>query len=57
MDTPKILRGSWSRAEGLIKILMDALNHDVAGYIDWNFMLNSTGGPRYDECIYHFGQL
>lgn len=49
VDTPKILPGSWPRAEELIEILMDSLSHDVSGYIDWNMMLNSTGGPKYDE--------
>ncbi|XP_031627774.1 lysosomal acid glucosylceramidase-like [Contarinia nasturtii] len=39
--------GAWSRAEEMIATLMGALQHNVAAYIDWNLMLNSTGGPSY----------
>lgn len=49
MDTPKILPGSWPRAEEFIKIILDSLEHDISGYVDWNLMLNSTGGPKYDD--------
>lgn len=37
--------GSWERAENLTTILMESLQHSTAGYIDWNLILNSTGGP------------
>lgn len=37
--------GSWDRAESLTKILMESLQHSTAGFIDWNLVLNSTGGP------------
>lgn len=39
--------GSWPRAEEFLTIIMDALRHDVAGYIDWNLILDSKGGPSY----------
>lgn len=45
----RILLGSWTRAESLIEILMDIFSHDAVGYIDWNLILNSTGGP----CLNH----
>ncbi|XP_031621874.1 lysosomal acid glucosylceramidase-like [Contarinia nasturtii] len=39
--------GLWKRAEELIKILIENLTHWVVGYIDWNLMLDHTGGPSY----------
>lgn len=36
---------AWIFAEQLIHILMEALQHDVAGYIDWNMILDSNRGP------------
>ncbi|XP_055302938.1 putative glucosylceramidase 3 [Sitodiplosis mosellana] len=43
----KVLPGSWPRAEELIKILMETLQHNVAAYVDWNLILLETGGPSY----------
>lgn len=42
-----MLPGSWSRAEEMISILMDALLHNVAAYVDWNLILDKHGGPAY----------
>lgn len=42
-----VLNGDWGRADKLFGILMENFKHHVCGYIDWNLMLNSTGGPRY----------
>lgn len=42
-----LLPGSWSFAEDLIHILMEILQHDVVGYIDWNMALDSNGGPSF----------
>lgn len=42
---PKL--GSWNRAEQSIQNIMSALNHYVTGYIDWNMILDSNGGPSY----------
>lgn len=39
--------GSWSNAEQLIDMLMDILRHTVSAYIDWNIILDATGGPNY----------
>lgn len=36
---------AWMRAEKITMILMESLQHEVAGYIDWNMILNSIGGP------------
>lgn len=49
VDVPKILPGSWPRATELIEILMQDLCHFTAAYLDWNMILNHTGGPRYFE--------
>lgn len=46
-EKKNILLGSWTRAELLIGILMDIFSHDAIGYIDWNLILNATGGPTY----------
>lgn len=43
----KVPPGSWSRAESLITLLMELLQHNVAAYIDWNMILLKTGGPSY----------
>lgn len=39
--------GLWSRAEELTHILLSNFNHSTVGYLDWNMILNSTGGPNY----------
>lgn len=39
MDTPHILPGSWARTEGLIKIFMDALSHDLAGLAGGQYIM------------------
>lgn len=39
--------GLWPRTEALIDTLMNNFNHSIVSYIDWNLVLNSTGGPNY----------
>lgn len=39
--------GSWARAEEQISNMIDIFSHEVTGYIDWNMILNSHGGPNY----------
>lgn len=51
-----IILGSWDRAEQAIDILMQNMKYGIVGYIDWNLMLNSSGGPTFtatpiDACI------
>lgn len=43
----KPILGSWSRGEAYVKDVIENLNHWVAGYIDWNLILNEEGGPNY----------
>lgn len=44
--------GFWERAEELTNMLMSNFNHSTVAYIDWNFVLNSTGGPNYVVCFF-----
>lgn len=39
--------GSWSRAERYALGIIEDLQHHVAGWIDWNLLLNERGGPTY----------
>ncbi|KAJ8683345.1 hypothetical protein QAD02_019137 [Eretmocerus hayati] len=48
-DYPKVILGSWSRAELLISKLFENLNHWAVGWVDWNLALNRTGGPTWVE--------
>lgn len=53
LDKPMgVTNGSWGRAEELIMILMESLQHDVTGYVDWNVILDSNGGPSYVNASY-----
>lgn len=42
---PKL--GTWAYVEELIDMLMQNFMHNVNGYIDWNIILDSHGGPSY----------
>nr|XP_049699185.1 lysosomal acid glucosylceramidase [Helicoverpa armigera] len=39
--------GSWIRAKKYIIDIIDDMNHNVVGWIDWNLCLNVQGGPNY----------
>lgn len=39
--------GSWDRAAEYIQRSMESLSYGVAGLIDWNLMLDESGGPNY----------
>jgi glucosylceramidase len=39
--------GSWAVGERYGRSLMQDLNHWTQGFIDWNLMLNETGGPNH----------
>lgn len=39
--------GSWSRAEKYAVGIIQDLQHYVAGWIDWNLILDERGGPTY----------
>lgn len=46
-DTPGILLGSWKRAEYVIERVMQDLQHSVTGWIEWNLVVDTMGGPNY----------
>lgn len=39
--------GSWERGEKYIKSILQDLQHNFNGWIDWNLLLNENGGPNY----------
>lgn len=41
------LLGSWERAEEYVRAYMEDLQHSVNGWIDWNLVLDESGGPNY----------
>ncbi|RVE40276.1 hypothetical protein evm_015074 [Chilo suppressalis] len=45
----KVLLGSWNRAKSYITDIMQDLNYNVVGWIDWNLCLNVQGGPNWVE--------
>lgn len=47
LDNPPIAFGSWERGVELINVVMENLQHNVAGFIDWNIILDPDGGPSY----------
>ncbi|KAM3959509.1 lysosomal acid glucosylceramidase-like [Aphomia sociella] len=42
-----VLLGSWDRARKYIKDIMEDLNYNLVGWLDWNMCLNEDGGPTY----------
>lgn len=46
-DTPGVCLGSWARAEGVFKRVCQDMLHSVTGWIEWNMVLNTKGGPNY----------
>ncbi|VEN61153.1 unnamed protein product, partial [Callosobruchus maculatus] len=44
---PHVVLGSWSRAERYAFDIMEDLNNYVGGWVDWNMVLDLTGGPTY----------
>ncbi|XP_045539283.1 lysosomal acid glucosylceramidase-like [Papilio machaon] len=47
----KVDLGSWERAENYIKDIIQNLNNNVVGWLDWNFCLDTNGGPN---CMNNF---
>ncbi|XP_030765313.1 lysosomal acid glucosylceramidase-like isoform X2 [Sitophilus oryzae] len=43
----RVLLGSWQRAEDQAKDIIEDMNHWVTGWISWNMVLNTDGGPSY----------
>ncbi|RVE40426.1 hypothetical protein evm_014924 [Chilo suppressalis] len=48
-DTQKVILGSWDRAKSYITDILQDLNYNVVGWIDWNLCLNAQGGPNWVE--------
>ncbi|KAM3959512.1 LOW QUALITY PROTEIN: lysosomal acid glucosylceramidase-like [Aphomia sociella] len=46
-DNPKVDLGSWDRAVIYIVDILENLNSNVVGWIDWNMCLDSQGGPNW----------
>ncbi|XP_059054093.1 lysosomal acid glucosylceramidase-like [Achroia grisella] len=44
---PKVDLGSWDRAVTYILNILEDLNYNLIGWIDWNLCLNSEGGPNW----------
>ena len=41
--------GDWSAGEHYAKSIIHDLNHGAVGWMDWNILLNSQGGPNHVE--------
>ncbi|CAG9791612.1 unnamed protein product [Diatraea saccharalis] len=46
-EKEKVKLGSWDRAKSYAVDILDDLNNNVGGWIDWNLCLNSQGGPNW----------
>ncbi|CAL7945476.1 unnamed protein product [Xylocopa violacea] len=46
-DFPKVILGSWNRGEQYILSIIQYMNHWSVGWVDWNFALDSEGGPNW----------
>lgn len=46
-ETHSPILGSWSRGEKYALAMIEDLQHYVSGWIDWNLILDETGGPSY----------
>ncbi|XP_043259524.1 lysosomal acid glucosylceramidase-like [Colletes gigas] len=44
--TPVVL-GSWYRGEKYFLSILEYMNHWYAGWVDWNMVLDKTGGPNW----------
>ncbi|CAG5024581.1 unnamed protein product [Parnassius apollo] len=48
-DKKRVDLGSWERGEDYIKDIIQDLNNNIVGWIDWNYCLNKYGGPNWEE--------
>ncbi|KAK4037055.1 Glucosylceramidase [Daphnia magna] len=44
-----VIMGSWERLESYAHDIIEDLNHWVAGWVDWNLVLDEGGGPNWAE--------
>ncbi|KAK4317130.1 hypothetical protein Pmani_011764 [Petrolisthes manimaculis] len=49
VSTATVALGSWGRAELYAINIIQISNHHVTGWIDWNFALDTEGGPNWAE--------
>ncbi|CAL7945471.1 unnamed protein product [Xylocopa violacea] len=47
--TPKIKTESWRHGEKYILSIIEYMNHWAAGWVDWNLVLDTTGGPNWQH--------
>lgn len=43
--------GSWARCMEYVNSMIDIFEHSVAGFIDWNMVLDEAGGPNYVQNV------
>ncbi|XP_032527246.2 lysosomal acid glucosylceramidase-like [Danaus plexippus] len=46
-DEPKVDLGSWARAKDYVQDILENLNSNFVGWVDWNLCLNRQGGPTW----------
>ena len=46
-ESKKIDFGAWNKLEDLVLDVIEDFNHFVAGWVDWNLVLDEFGGPGY----------
>ncbi|XP_068623495.1 lysosomal acid glucosylceramidase-like [Battus philenor] len=46
-QTNKVELGSWKRAVSYTTDILEDLNHNMVGWIDWNLCLDMRGGPNW----------
>lgn len=42
-----VILGSWERAELYAHNIIEDLNHWLSGWVEWNLVLDMTGGPNW----------
>lgn len=47
LDTPGPALGSWKRSEELFERIEQDMMHSVTGWIEWNLVIDTMGGPNY----------
>ncbi|CAH2093714.1 unnamed protein product [Euphydryas editha] len=48
-ENPKVDLGSWKRGKRYIEDILEVLNYNYIGWIDWNICLNKEGGPTWTK--------
>ncbi|CAG5024569.1 unnamed protein product [Parnassius apollo] len=46
-DEKRVDLGSWERGEDYIKDIIQDLNNNIIGWMDWNYCLDTNGGPNW----------